>query len=165
METVPGELALKFNSTANIQTRLHDRLVFTGVDFQKGPAIDMWSTVNEYCKAVGVINRRPWKECPLCRVVTIDAEAQANITIWEGYKAQLFEILATNAKAFTVKQSDWYMNVWCYELRAEGWKKMPNPLTADYNLRDASFIITDEQRKILEDVRFKVNTERHTCVL
>lgn len=155
-----GEVSFKPKSIEEIQPRYHEQLVFVGIELPKGPACKMWNTVNNYCRAVAVINNRPWKECPLCRVVTLDSTTGKDIIIWEGYKAQLLEILSTDKHVFIKKPIDWYSSIWCFELLVEGWKKIPNPLNTSLEFVDKRFYITEEQRKILEDPRFKVRDNR-----
>jgi hypothetical protein len=160
IEEVVGEVAMKIDASEDIRPKKNDRVVFESANYEVGPTAITWNSEAEWIRAKSIIARRPWKECFLSRVVEQDVSTNKKTTIWEGPKVLLFELLQKGNADFLQDLNEWYRKFYCEEFRVEGWRKIANPLTTEFKLRDTAFQITTEQRMILDDPRFKIREGR-----
>ncbi len=159
-EEVVGEPDMKFGFPVKIWPIRGDEVVFSGGDYPAGPLAKKWNSTSEWIRVKSIIARRPWVECFHSRIVELNPNTNTKTVVWEGPKALLFELLQEGKTDYLQNPSDWYQKFWCDEFRVEGWTKIPNPLTSELGLKDGKFQITDDQRKLLDNPRYRVNTER-----
>jgi hypothetical protein len=163
-ELTVGEVEMRFGSTLDIRPKRGDRVVFIGGEYKTGPVVEMWNTELEWIRVKALIARRPWKECFNSRIIEQNPDTNTKTIVWEGPKALLLELLQIGNPDFLKNSNDWYQKFWCEELRVEGWKKIPNPLTPELELKEKGFHITEAQREILDNSRLKINTERRNLL-